>query len=134
MEFFAGWRSDRAMMHRRVTRAVTHPAYSYADGMDQSRMRFDLALVELQYPLEVSAKTVIQGPPGNRVSVPSAKSDSEETRFGRWTREVNESDGGLEFEFSYAGSRERFEPTLYGDFVAFQRRAIGAVETAGKLE
>ncbi|MHA6326944.1 trypsin-like serine peptidase [Roseivivax sp. CAU 1753] len=51
MEFLAGWRNGRAAAYRRVRRAVAHPDYEYSAPADSNRVRYDLALLELQHPI-----------------------------------------------------------------------------------
>ncbi|SPF81243.1 trypsin-like serine peptidase [Pseudoprimorskyibacter insulae] len=51
IQFMAGWRNGRAGAYRRVRRAVHHPAYSYMDKDDPSRIQNDVALLELQHPI-----------------------------------------------------------------------------------
>jgi V8-like Glu-specific endopeptidase len=49
--FLAGWRNGRAAAYRTVRRAVVHPAYDHAIGAATSRLRNDLALLQLQHPV-----------------------------------------------------------------------------------
>ena len=51
IEFLAGWRSGRASAYRGVRRAVVHPNYQYDVGDAANRVRFDLALLELDQPI-----------------------------------------------------------------------------------
>ncbi|MEY8828779.1 serine protease [Sedimentitalea sp. XS_ASV28] len=50
-EFLAGWRNGRASAYRQVRRAVVHPDYMYDQDVTSSRVRNDLALLELQQPI-----------------------------------------------------------------------------------
>ncbi len=50
-EFLAGWRNGRASAYRQVRRAVVHPDYVYDQDVTSSRVRNDLALLELHQPI-----------------------------------------------------------------------------------
>jgi protease YdgD len=57
IEFLAGWRNGRAEAYRHVRRAVAHPDYVYA-GLDTlDRVAFDVALLELDQPILMTAVT-----------------------------------------------------------------------------
>ncbi|MEM6889696.1 MAG: trypsin-like serine protease [Pseudomonadota bacterium] len=49
--FLAGWRNGRASAYRTIRRAVIHPDYEYAEEVASSRVRNDLALLELSRPI-----------------------------------------------------------------------------------
>ena len=51
IEFLAGWRSGRASAYRGVRRAVVHPGYGLDTGSAEQRVRYDLALLELDRPI-----------------------------------------------------------------------------------
>ncbi len=51
VEFLAGWRNGRASAYRYVRRAVVHPGYVYDQDVSSSRVRNDVALLELQHPI-----------------------------------------------------------------------------------
>ena len=51
IEFLAGWRNGRASAYRWVRRAVTHPDFVYDPGAAADRVRNDVALLELQHPI-----------------------------------------------------------------------------------
>jgi len=51
IEFLAGWRNGRASAYRSVRRAVLHPSYVYEEEVSSSRVRNDIALLELQRPI-----------------------------------------------------------------------------------
>ncbi|MBV2359588.1 trypsin-like serine protease [Thalassococcus sp. CAU 1522] len=55
IQFLAGWRNGRAAAYRRVRRAVSHPAYDFNGPPDASRVRNDIALIELQHPIRNNA-------------------------------------------------------------------------------
>lgn len=57
VEFLAGWRNGRASAYRGVRRAVVHPDYSVHNPEDATRVRNDLALLELQRPIRQRAIT-----------------------------------------------------------------------------
>lgn len=54
IEFRAGWRNGRASAYRRVRRAVVHPGYRRDPRAAARGVRNDLALLELQRPIERS--------------------------------------------------------------------------------
>ncbi|MFD1158434.1 trypsin-like serine peptidase [Roseovarius aestuarii] len=51
IEFLAGWRNGRASAYRWVKRAVTHPEFEYTSDAGEVRVRNDVALLELQRPI-----------------------------------------------------------------------------------
>lgn len=51
IEFLAGWRNGRAGAYRKVRRAVVHPEYEYTGEVSSERVRYDLALLELDAPI-----------------------------------------------------------------------------------
>ncbi len=51
IEFLAGWRSGRASAYRGVRRVIIHPEYVYSSNNVESRVRYDLALLELDQPI-----------------------------------------------------------------------------------
>ncbi len=51
IEFLAGWRSGRASAYRGVRRVILHPNYEFASNNVQHRVRYDLALLELDQPI-----------------------------------------------------------------------------------
>lgn len=51
IEFLAGWRSGRASAYRGVRRVIVHPSYQFSDSNAQRRVRYDLALIELDRPI-----------------------------------------------------------------------------------
>lgn len=51
IEFLAGWRSGRASAYRGVRRVVVHPDYRFSSEDVESRVRYDLALLELDRPI-----------------------------------------------------------------------------------
>lgn len=51
IEFLAGWRNGRAAAYRDVRRAVVHPDYVYDQEVSSSRVRNDVALLQLQQPI-----------------------------------------------------------------------------------
>jgi len=52
VEFLAGWRNGRAGAYRKVRRAVIHPDYVYDGEVSSERVRNDLALLELERPIQ----------------------------------------------------------------------------------
>ena len=57
MEFLAGWRNGRAVAYRGVNRAVEHPDYVYAGTDSLDRVAFDLALLQLDQPIQLPSVT-----------------------------------------------------------------------------
>lgn len=53
MEFRAGWRNGRASAYRKIRRATTHPDYIYSPEDDAARVRYDIALLELERPIRL---------------------------------------------------------------------------------
>ena len=53
IEFMAGFRNGRAVAYRRVSRAVTHPAYRYSAEDMLDRVTDDLAILELSQPIRL---------------------------------------------------------------------------------
>lgn len=51
IEFLAGWRGGRASAYRGVRRAIVHPEYKYSSADPQGRIRYDLAVLELDRPI-----------------------------------------------------------------------------------
>ncbi|WP_076444250.1 trypsin-like serine peptidase [Roseivivax lentus] len=79
MEFLAGWREGRAESYRRVRRAVAHPDFVFDAASDARRVRFDIALLELQHPIRNTTITPFETgrdpDPGDRVGVVSYARD-----------------------------------------------------------
>ena len=64
IEFVTGWKGGQAQTIRRVTRAVVHRRFVFADPPPPRTMRFDLALLELRRPVLGTAVAVYEtGPP-----------------------------------------------------------------------
>ncbi len=55
IRFLAGWRSGRASAYRGVRRAIVHPDYAFSSQDVQGRVRYDLALLELDQPIRSSS-------------------------------------------------------------------------------
>lgn len=53
MEFLAGWRNGRAAAYRNIRRAVAHPDYTFEADEGAGRVRYDLALLELEAPIRL---------------------------------------------------------------------------------
>lgn len=75
IEFLAGWRNGRASAYRRVRRAVVHPEYSQAGSLATGDVRNDLAILELEHPIQNGRikpfQTSTQPEEGARVGVVS---------------------------------------------------------------
>lgn len=68
IEFRAGWRHGAASAYRMVRRAVVHPKYRYDGSVSSERVRHDVALLELQRPIQNTTvkpfETTTQRPQG----------------------------------------------------------------------
>ncbi len=51
IEFLAGWRNGRASAYRNVKHAVVHPDFANDADVSSQRVRYDLALLELDHPV-----------------------------------------------------------------------------------
>ncbi len=51
IEFLAGWRLGRASAYRPARRTVVHPEYVYGGNSSATRVRHDIALIELWQPI-----------------------------------------------------------------------------------
>lgn len=75
IEFLAGWRNGRAEAYRQVRRAVAHPNYRFQTETSASRVRDDVALLELHHPIRntsvIPFRTGEHPGPGARIGVVS---------------------------------------------------------------
>lgn len=55
IEFLAGWRLGHALAYRAAQRTVVHPDYEYDGGSSVTRVRHDIALIELRQPIRNTA-------------------------------------------------------------------------------
>lgn len=55
IQFLAGWRNGRAEAYRGGKRAVVHPAYTFQADAGPDRVRFDIALIQLDQPIRTGA-------------------------------------------------------------------------------
>ena len=82
VEFLAGWRNGRAGAYRRIRRAVIHPKYVFDGQVSSERVRNDLALLELERPIQnttiVPFGTAARPGPGDSVGVVSYAKDRSE--------------------------------------------------------
>lgn len=53
-EFQAGWRNGRAEAYRRIRAAAAHPQYLLTKKSDVNRMKYDVALLRLDVPIQKS--------------------------------------------------------------------------------
>lgn len=60
LEFLAGWRNGRAAAYRGVRRAVPHPDFVYSGDEKLARVAYDLALIELDQPIQLASITPFQ--------------------------------------------------------------------------
>lgn len=82
VQFLAGWRNGRAGAYRGIRRAVVHPDYVYGGEVSSERVRNDLALLELERPIQnttiVPFGTAARPRPGDSVGVVSYARDRSE--------------------------------------------------------
>lgn len=83
IEFLAGWRNGRASAYRSVQRATVHPSYVYdSDDVSSTRVRNDIALLQLQRPIRNTTvkpfETDARPRKGDRIGVVSYAHDREE--------------------------------------------------------
>lgn len=52
IQFLSGWRNGRASAYRAVRRSVIHPDYDYSPSVTVERVRNDIALLQLQHPID----------------------------------------------------------------------------------
>ena len=82
IQFLAGWRDGRAGAYRDVRRAVVHPDFVYDGDVSSDRVRYDLALLELQQPIRNTRiepfRTAARPRPGDSVGVVSYAMDRSE--------------------------------------------------------
>jgi protease YdgD len=82
VEFLAGWRNGRAGAYRKVRRAVVHPDYIFDGDVSSDRVRNDVALLELQRPIQNTTikpfSTAARPRPGDSVGVVSYAQDRSE--------------------------------------------------------
>ncbi len=82
IEFLAGWRNGRASAYRSVKRAVLHPSYVYDGTLSATRVRNDIALLQLQRPIRNTTvtpfETDVRPRKGARVGVVSYAQDRSE--------------------------------------------------------
>ena len=75
IEFLAGWRNGRASAYRWVKRAAIHPDYDFTNQANATRVRKDVALLELVQPIRnttiIPFETDIRPNKGDRVGVVS---------------------------------------------------------------
>tara|TARA_R110002094_G_scaffold56419_1_gene67537 strand:+ start:1527 stop:2309 length:783 start_codon:yes stop_codon:yes gene_type:complete len=82
VQFLAGWRNGRAGAYRNIRRAVVHPDYIYDGEVSSERVRNDLALLELQRPIQNTTiqpfTTAARPRPGDSVGIVSYARDRSE--------------------------------------------------------
>ncbi|MGJ8616426.1 MAG: trypsin-like serine peptidase [Sulfitobacter sp.] len=82
VQFLAGWRNGRAGAYRDIRRAVVHPDYVFDGEVSSERVRNDLALLELQRPINNTTitpfGTAARPRPGDSVGVVSYARDRAE--------------------------------------------------------
>lgn len=83
VQFLAGWRNGRAGAYRDVRRAVVHPDFVFDGAVSSDRVRYDLALLELQQPIRNTTiepfSTAAKPRPGDSVGVVSYAKDRAES-------------------------------------------------------
>ena len=82
VQFLAGWRNGRAGAYRNIRRAVVHPDYVFDGVVSAERVRNDLALLELESPIQNTTimpfGTAARPRPGDSVGVVSYARDRSE--------------------------------------------------------
>ncbi len=82
IEFLAGWRNGRASAYRNVRRAVVHPEYIFEGDVSSTRVRNDLALLQLDRPIRNTTvtpfETASRPRKGDKVGVVSYAKDRAE--------------------------------------------------------
>lgn len=82
VQFLAGWRDGRAGAYRDIRRAVVHPDFIFDGDVSSTRVRNDLALLELQQPIRNTTiepfATAARPRPGDSVGVVSYAQDRSE--------------------------------------------------------
>ena len=82
VQFLAGWRNGRAGAYRGIRRAVVHPDYVYDGDVSSERVRNDVALLELERPINNTTirpfGTGARPRPGDSVGVVSYARDRAE--------------------------------------------------------
>lgn len=82
IEFLAGWRNGSASAYRSIRRAVVHPEYSFEEDASPSRVRNDVALLELSQPIRntrvIPFETAPRPGKGSRIGVVSYARSREE--------------------------------------------------------
>lgn len=75
VDFLAGWRNGRAGAYRKIRRAVVHPDFVFDGEVSSHRVRNDIALLELQRPIQNTTikpfGTAARPRPGDTVGVVS---------------------------------------------------------------
>lgn len=113
IQFLAGWREGRASAYRYVRRAVHHPDYDYNAQSDSSKVRNDIALLELQHPIRntqiVPFETDLQPERGDRLGAVSYAFDRSEAPALQETCRVLSRQEGIvvmtcEVDFGSSGS------------------------------
>ncbi len=71
IEFLADWRNGRASAYRNVTRSFVHPDFAISEGNFAARVAHDLALLELDQPIQNTSITpfATSGGPGQGAEV-----------------------------------------------------------------
>lgn len=82
VQFLAGWRNGRAGAYRGIRRAVVHPEYVFDGDVSSDRVRNDVALLELERPINNTTiqpfGTGARPRPGDSVGVVSYARDRSE--------------------------------------------------------
>lgn len=60
IEFRVGWRDGRARAYRRVRRVALHPNYDHGTDLDATKVRNDLALLQLDHALRLPQMTLFE--------------------------------------------------------------------------
>ena len=104
------------------------PSFLEAYYLEYDRVADRRFPFEFFYPLRVSATTSVKIPADRKLGTLAKKPAAGESRFGNWSREVNESNGSWSMRFDYVASEARFKAEDYREFAEFQRKAVDAIE------
>lgn len=82
IEFLAGWRRGRASAYREIRRSVVHPKYDFKARFSTERVANDVALLELQHPVQnttvIPFQTARDPNTGDEIGVVSYAADRSE--------------------------------------------------------
>lgn len=104
------------------------PGFFEAEYLDIARLAERRFVFERPAPLSVSAVTTVLHSSPAKLTVMTRKPQEGESRFGHWSRNIDENDGAWTFSLEYNGRKSEFTAEDYQDFAEFHRRLIGSIE------